>query len=527
MNGYPEAAPIRRDLPGQGLQSDANILTDQAIAGVVLQELQNKQAELIQRLGTIAENAVNERQAAYDALNEALSYVEKVRDFASPEHLGSVLGPMATKHGEIAEQVEVQITNAKQVFNGLETIADIDSVGRTAPEDFIINGVPYQSKFIAGFNKSLDHVLQHMDKYPDFAVDATKYGYPGQAGCYVIPKDQYETIQKILGGDTGEFNSKTINACRNFVAQIEEQTGKSFGEVVKPSISDYSEVQIGTIDKTLNRYDEEFRDETAERVKIIDKDEKQQKEAAVSDAGPSLAEGVKATVIGAAIGGAVTASIKIYVKIRSGKKITEFQVDDWKEVGMDFGKGAIRGGVSGAGIFCLTRLAGFSAPFAGGMVSAGIGITSLLMDYRGGKITASEFSEASCALSFEAGLSAVGSAIGTALIPVPVVGTVVGAMAARAAIEITKQITGDKEKKLIETMRRGYEELVARLSQAEKAELEKIIAYFSNLHGLIAAAFNVDLNIRLASSIELCRVLDVPEKEIIHDTDELDDFMLL
>lgn len=509
-----------------GIQSGANILADQAIAGFVLQELENKQAELVQKWGTIVETSVHERQTAYDALNEALSYVEKVRDFVSPDHLGAVLGSMASKHGEIAEQVEVQITNAKQVFNGLEAIADIDSVARTAPEDFLINGVPYQSKFIAGFNKSLNHVLDHMGKYPDFAVDAAQYGYPGQAGCYVIPKDQYEAIQKILNSDPTEFNAKTIRACKELIAKIEESTGKSFLEVVKPSISNYSDVQIGTIDKTLNCYEEEFRTETDERIKIINKDERQQKDAAVSEAGPSLAEGVKAAAVGAAIGGAVTASVKIYAKIKSGKKITEFRVDDWKEVGMDFGRGAIRGGVSGAGIFCLTRLAGFSAPFAGGMVSAGIGITSLLMDYRGGRISAAEFSEASCALSIEAGLSAVGSAIGTALIPIPVVGTVVGAMAARAAIEITKQIMGDREKQLIETMRRGYEELVARLSKAEKEELEKIIAYFSRLHGLIAAAFNVDVNVRLASSIELCRVLNVPEHEIIHNTSELDGFML-
>lgn len=525
MNEYHDSLTMRRDLPGQGPQSGANILTDQAIAGFVLQELQDKQAELVQKLGAIGEAAVQERQAAYDALNEALAYVEKVRDFASPENLGSVLGPMTTKHGEIAEQVEVQITNAKQVFNGLETIADIDSVGRTAPEDFIINGAPFQSKFTAGFNRSLDHVLGHMGKYPDFAVDATKYGFSGQSGCYVIPKDQYETILKILRGNPVEFNAKTIRTCKEFVARIEESTGKSFNEVVKPSISNYSEVQIGTIDKTLKGYDDEFRAETGERVKIIDKEEKAQKETAVSEAGPSFAEGVKVTVVGAAIGGAVTASVKIYVKIKSGKKITEFEIEDWKEVGMDFGKGAIRGSVSGAGIYCLTRLAGFSAPFAGGMVSAGIGISSLLIDYRGGRITAPEFYEASCALSFEAGLSAVGSAIGTACIPVPVVGTVVGAMAARAAVEITKQITGDREKELIESMRRSYEELVVRLSKAESQELEKIIAYFTRLHGLIAAAFNVDVNIRLAGSVELCRVVGVTEKEIIHNTDELDDFM--
>ena len=58
----------------------------------------------------------------------------------------------------------------------------------------------------------------------------------------------------------------------------------------------------------------------------------------------------------------------------------------------------------------------------------GIGIASLFIDYKSGRISAADFYEASCSLSVEAGLSAVG----TAFIPVPVLGSVVGAMAARA-----------------------------------------------------------------------------------------------
>ena len=510
----------------QGRKFGANILTDQAVAGYVQQQLEQKGADLAQELADNAARAMQDRQAAYDALNEAVSYVEKVRDFAAPDNLHAVLGSMGTKHGEIAEQIEVQITNGKQVFDGLKKIADIESVHRTAPEDFVVNGVPFQSKFAAGFNNTLHYVTEHIEKYPDFPIDAARYGYQGQAGCYIIPKDQYETIGKILGGDTGEFNEKTIRACKNFVSKIEEATGKQFTDVVKPSISTYKEVQIGAVDKTLDRYEGGFRSDTDERIKVINRDEQQQVQAAIHKAGPSLAEGAQAAGVGAALGGLITASLKVYKKIKGGTKITQFKLEDWKEVGIDFGKGAVRGGISGGAIYCLTRLGGFSAPFAGGMVSTGIGIASLLMDYKSGKINANDFSAAACTLSVEAGLTAVGSALGTALIPLPVIGSVVGAMAARAAIEITRSISGEKEKKLIESMRHEYEMLTARLSQVEKEELDKIETYFTGLHGLIAAAFNADVNVKLSSSIELCRTLDVPEEEIIHNIDELDSFML-
>ncbi len=509
-----------------GRKFGANILTDQTIAGYIQQQLEQKRAELAQTLADNAAMFMQGRQAAYQALDEAVSYVEKVRDFAAPDNLQRVLGNMGTKHGEIAEQIEVQITNGRQVFDGLKKIADIESVHRTAPEDFVIDGVPYQSKFTAGFNNTLHHVTEHIGKYPDFTFDAARYGYQGQAGCYIIPKDQYETIGKILGGDTGEFNDKTIRACRSFVAKIEEATGKPFTDVVKPSISSYREVQIGTVDRTLDHYEEGFRSDTNERIKVINRDEQQQAQEAIHRAGPSLAEGAQAAGVGAAMGGLISGSLKVYKKIKGGTKITQFTLEDWKEIGVDFGKGAVRGGISGGGIYCLTRLGGFSAPFAGGMVSTGIGIASLFMDYKSGKISAVDFYEASCSLSVEAGLSAVGSALGTAFIPLPVIGSVVGAMAARAAIEITRTIMGEKEKQLIETMRHEYEQLTARLSQIERAELDKIEAYYTKLHGLIAAAFNPDINIRLSSSIELCRTLGVPEEEIIHNEDELDSFML-
>ena len=57
-----------------------------------------------------------------------------------------------------------------------------DGVGRTAPEDYRVNGVAVQSKYINGTNNSLSHVLEHLEKYKDI-----NFGQDGS--YYVIPKD--------------------------------------------------------------------------------------------------------------------------------------------------------------------------------------------------------------------------------------------------------------------------------------------------------------------------------------------------
>lgn len=276
----------------------------------------------------------------------------------------------------------------------------------------------------------------------------------------------------------------------------------------------------------MDQHSDAFRAQTDERIQAIKCEEEQQKQVAVEQSGPSLAAGIQATVVGAAMGGVVTASLKVYAKISSGHKLTQFSSEDWQEVGLDFGKGAVKGGVSGAAIYSLTNLGGFAAPFAGGMVSAAIGITSLLLDYQSGHINSSECFAAACALSVETGLTAVGSAMGTAVIPIPVIGSIVGAMAAFSAMQITKQIMGNQEQQLIAHMQHEYEALIAKLTKQEQHEFNKITSYFGQLNSLIDAAFNVDVNQRLAASIELCRLTKVPEKEIIHNEAELDDFML-
>ena len=75
----------------------------------------------------------------------ALEELKKLKDFvASPEH---ILGSMKSKHGEIAEHVQVNIANARRIIDGLSIQHTCDGVGRTAPEDYLFNGIKVQSKY--------------------------------------------------------------------------------------------------------------------------------------------------------------------------------------------------------------------------------------------------------------------------------------------------------------------------------------------------------------------------------------------
>lgn len=491
------------------------IYSDQVTGGLIQEGINNAQQLQAERMSEILQKAIEKESYARTALTNSLQCVENVRDFVSnPEN---ILGNMQTKHGEIAEHVEVEIRNGRDILNHIKPTATFEGVGRTAPEDYIIDGVQVQSKYIAGAGKSLDHVLEHIHNYPGFTDN----------GFYHIPKDQYELLEKVYNGYNIEgISSSTIKKCQEAIKQIEQETSKPFSEVVKPGISTYKEVQIGKIDETIDGYEKEFYETSDKEIKEIREQRRIEENEAQHITDTSWGEALKYSAISAVITGATSAGIKIYTKIKSGKKITNFKLEDWKEVGFDFGKGSAKGAISGLGIYGMTKVVGLSAPFASALVSSTMGLSSIFYDYKKGKITKAEYADAACALSVEAGIAAVGSAIGQALIPIPVLGAIVGSAVAKSALEISKHIMGKREKKFIEELEKQYNDLVAKLNKECREIIAKIDDYYNKLGGLINAALDPNINKALLGSIELCRYLGVKEEEIIHNTSELDEFML-
>ncbi|MGC0983941.1 hypothetical protein WKH15_05325 [Pantoea agglomerans] len=435
--------------------------------------------------------------------------MQKVRDFiASPNN---ILGSMSTKHGEIAEQLEVGVRNARQAID--EGLVDesalgatFNGVGRTAPADYKIDGTEVQSKFINGINNNLTHVLKHMETYPDF----TK-GEP----FYHIPKDTWQTIQDVIDGKPVEgLSEKTLQAIKDKVADIESATGRPFADVVRPGVSDYKDVQWGKIDETLDKHDQE-----------LGKQNETKKAEIIEDHQPSLNEAMRATAMGGAFGGAFALGTGIYRKYRDGKNIFcgEFDTQDWQDVGLDTLKGAAIGGVSAGAIYTLTNYASMGAPFASALVTAAKGVGSLALSYQKGEIDLDEFTELGLIVCAESAIVGAMAIAGQALIPVPVLGAVIGSLSGKFMVTVAKNL--DSKARMALQARMDHFTLL--LNDIEQQALKRILSEFTALGELTAAAFNVENNRKLLEvSITLAQAYGVEKNKIIKNADDLDIFMM-
>lgn len=451
------------------------------------------------------------RQYAHQdkAFSLACEQMQQVRDFiGKPE---AILGSVQTKHGEIAEQVEVGVRNARQaIAEGLQDEsafrATFNGVGRIAPEDYLIDGVEVQSKFINGINANLEHVLKHLDKYPTFADDR---------GFYHIPKDHWQTIRDVLDGKPNEeLSDKTLRAIREKVAVIEQQTQRTFDDVVRPGVSDYAEVQLGKIEDTLNGHDRALEEQNDARKSFIYKEHQ-----------PSYEEAMRVISMGAAFGGAFALGSGIYRQYRDGKNLFkgDFTAEDWQALGLDTFKGAAVGGISAGAIYTLTNYAAMNAPFASALVTATKGVGSLALSLQRGEIDVDTFTDLGLIVCAESAVVGAMSVAGQALIPVPVLGALIGSLSGKFLVSVAKNLDAASAQILQQRM----EAFQHRLDEFERQTLDRILAEFTALGELTAAAFNAANNRQLLeASITLAQAYGVDEAKIIKNAGGLDAFMM-
>lgn len=478
--------------------------------------------DLEKELLAIGDSLNGKIQAQDINLIEAMARINSIQRFVdSPEN---ILGAPGTKHGEIAEHVEVGITNAKQAIKGLADRATFDNVGRTAPEDYIVDGLKVQSKFINGTNNTLKHVLDHLDKY----AESENFGRDGS--FYHIPKDQFSEIMDVLSDENAlRLGSKSTRAILEKIEQIEKTTGKKFTDVVRPAHSDYGDVQIEKVQETIDRYRKEIQDENEEILKEINKKAQEEKEKAVSQHKGTVGESVKAGAAAAAFCGVLTLGASIYKKKKEGKKLSEFTEEDWKEIGIDTGKSAAKGGITGFSVSRLTNLTSMSAPVAGGYVSGAIGVASAFDGYRKGEITFSEFIENSEMLCMDTAATVFGSILGQMICPVPCVGMMLGSFVADFVWDNVKRHCTKKELILINEYRDRKQKELDTLNYEYKLFVNEMLEKYKKLGGISAMAFDFDINyqLRFEYSQQLARENGVAESEILKTENDIDDFFLI
>lgn len=469
-----------------------------------------KESTLDQFSGVVVDNINRERIAdeiaklkiQFERKINATSELNRAREFIKDD--STILGRANTKHGEIAEQLEVASRRANDVIDGKTPTASFENVGRFAPEDYTIEGVKVQSKYYNGPNNTLKGVQEHLRKYENFSNDGSYYH---------IPKNHYEIIKKVMNNENVEnLNSKSILAIKANVRSIEEKTGKSFEDILKPSEYNYDQVQQGKISETID----------SKQKEINKKNRNKEKEIRLNHE-PSLREGLKASAQAASITGVLSGVSSLYSKYKDGKLFyKDFTAQDWKDVGIDSAKGAIGGGISGAAVYYLTNNVSLTAPFAAAIVSATRGVYELQKQYNAGEINKQDYFDLGIVTCSQTALIAISTGLGQALIPVPVLGAMIGSIAGSMLANLTGNFG-----KPVSQIHKEFDEVLLLIDKTKADLLDEIRITYSKLETLTEVAFNAKTNEELCQlSIKLARQYGVRENEIIHNKTELDNYIL-
>ena len=456
------------------------------------------------RSEALASGLQTRNRAFRDALNEVVA----VRDFvSSPQR---ILGSDLTKHGEVAEQMHVAIQRARDLLHQRAPAATLDSVPRTSPVDYIDGGA-VQSKYYSGLSESPGGVSYHAGKYEEFATGD---------GRYHIPKDQFEQLRELQ--ETGSIEGLSARIVRRIERQVEairQEAGRSFEELLAPGEASYDEVQLDRVHETIDDREKGLTREN-ERLKSEVRDEHR----------ASLAGAGKAAAVGALAGGGLGLAATLWSKYLEGKNAFrgELTAEDWKKAGVSALKGAGAGAVSGFSVYALTGSTRLAAPFAGSLVSALMGVATLLGQREAGEIDDAQFVDLTLMVAAESALTCIAAVAGQALIPVPLLGAFVGSVAGKL-IELALRggLGEDAEAELLERLQVYEMEALDQLDESLRAAVRKLDASFGRLENLMGVAFDETVNtqMRFAASIWIAESTSVPAERILRSAGDVDAFM--
>lgn len=445
-------------------------------------------------------------------LNEAMSTISETLKTISRDIVnnGKGRGGQYGMHGFIAEVAECGIGNAREQIEGKAPI--YEWINDNGPEDLRRGATLIQQKFVnGGGHLSLQAIRMHLNAYPDFLDNG---------GVYQIPEDHYEKIKWLLSisekeankmpTSTGDFSLKQWREVHEFFKNGDIPLDK-----VEPSKLKYSEVQKGTYEQTFSKEKSSLRKRNQER-----------NEQAYNKSKPTLSEGAKATAAAAAIEGAMALCMGIAEKRKSGKKFNAFDENDWKEIAATTGKGTLKGGIRGASIYTLTNFTATPAAVASAMVTAIFGIAEQAYQFKQGNVNEQRFIENSEMLCLDASVSALSSFAGQVLIPVPVLGAVIGNTVGTMMYQIAKDNLSAREQKIFEEYAKAVRQLDVSLQEQYQEFVDEIGKDTKMFMELLDRAFAPDIRVAFEGSIDLAKLCGVPVDEILDSKEKIASFFM-
>ena len=433
-------------------------------------------------------------------LQDALARVDEAIRKIDLEVVAANRGGVKGMHGFIAEVAEAGVGNARSRIRGEGAV--YQWVNDNGPVDLIRGGVEIQQKFVAaGGRFGLGAVAEHLEKYPGFVTSGGKYQIPG---------DHFDVIRRLHDMPREEAGRLLTRSGDGPSFRDWERVQAFFKESsvgiesLEPSTLEYHEVQRGAYESTLQ----------AEKDSLHSTDQTLRNDAYQASR-PKLKEGAKATLVAAAVEGGTAFVMAVVEKRREGKKLKDFTGDDWIDIGGGTGLGVVRGGVRGFSIYSLTNFTATSAAVASSIVTAAFGIAEQANKLRRGEINELEFIENAELVALEAAVSGLSSFVGQALIPVPVLGAVIGNTVGMVMYSAVSSSLSKREAELIALYREEQRVLDEHLAADYQELINRLDASMADYLGVLERAFSPDVEIALLGSVELALALGVAVDEVL------------
>lgn len=417
-------------------------------------------------------------------------------------------------HGFIAEIAEVGIINAKEALNGFKPIAKL--LNDNGKADITVNKEEFQMKFYNNYTKAIK-------KASDY--ESMKMMYP---------KDMFEVVEKIMNGennievDGSQLSPNYINTIKKEVIKISEERGEPYRTWMKPSQLKYEEIQKGTIKNTMANK----KNNQKKKYNVMKKDIKDESNSKVDlsrkKAQPSFSESHSVSSKIGLVQGSLSLGIFIYNKNKSGKKIWQFSKNDWIEAGVDFSKETSKGYITSTSVYYLTNVVGFNAPSAAAMTSATYALIDAVSLYRSNQIDSDDFINLIFTNTVDATGSAIGATLGFTLIPIPVLGPIIGSLIVNNAIKIGKNILNDNEISILRSYEASIEEFVSNLDKKYASIFEDLKNKYQKTEDFQYLVFDLNNNIKLRflSSIDLAHSVGIKKTSVLKSINEIDNYFM-
>jgi hypothetical protein len=273
---------------------------------------------------------------------------------------------------------------------------------------------------------------------------------------------------------------------------------------LEPSHLDYREAQRGAYEETLQ----------SEKDSLKQTDEGRRRDLH-DDSRPGLQEGIQATLLSAAVEGGTALVLAVVKKRRDGKKLRAFTADDWVDIAGVSGVGAAKGSVRGLTIYSLTNFTATSSAVASSIVTSAFGIAELANELRRGEIDERQFIENSELVCLDTAVSALSSLIGQTLIPVPVLGAVIGNTIGTVMYQAARSSLSEREMALIAGYARAQRELDEALSADYAQLIAELTVSLADYFDVLERAFSPDVLIAVQGSIELASTVGVKPEDLL------------